>query len=49
MREACIYGYEEERSVTELAAVMRIMAASAHERRNDMQLHVALLDLEQAF
>ena len=35
--------------MTELTAVMRIMAASAHERRNDMQLHVALLDLEQAF
>ena len=35
--------------MTELAAVMRIMAASAHERRNDMQLHVSLLDLEQAF
>ena len=29
------------RSATEVAAMMRIMPASAHEWRNDMHLHVA--------
>ena len=33
---------------TEIAAMMRIMVASAHEWENDMHLHVAFLDLKQA-
>ena len=49
LREVCTHGYEKVRSVTEIVAMMRIMAASAHERGNDMQLQVASLDLKQAF
>ena len=48
-RELRTYGYEEGRGATEIAAMMRIMAASAHGLRNDMQLHVASLELKHAF
>ena len=48
-KEVCTYGYDERRSATEIDAMMRRMAASAHEWEKDMQLHVSSLDLKQAF
>ena len=45
----CTYGYEEGRSATAIAAMMLTMAASVNECGNDKQLHVASLDMHDAF
>ena len=45
----CKYGCEEGRSATEIAAMMRLMAASAHESRKRHAIARSLYGSEAAF
>ena len=49
LNSICVFGYEVARSASEIDGIVRYLGTSAQTWRNDLQLHIAALNLKKAF